>query len=364
MSVSRDDPLRTRICDLLGVDYPVMSAGMGFVARAELAAAVSNAGGLGVIGGAGFGAERLRLEIQRTRQLTEKPFGVDLLLPVQTTGEVLLARPESERPVLDDAARTALGEDAGFGEFAVGDDGRPVRPEELMRVVLEEEVPVFASGLGNPGPWVPYLRERGTVVMALVGNVKNARRVNDAGVDVVVAQGAEGGGHTGRVATVSLVPAVVGAVGPTPVVAAGGITDGTGLAAALALGACGVWMGTRFVATPEAQGHINYKNKIVDAGEDDTIVTRAYSGKPLRVIRNKWTDDWEQRPQDILPFPQQFRNSSAVYVAARRDGDTELGSMPCGQGAAKIVSLEPAAEIVRGVVEEARRVLTTEIYAR
>jgi len=223
---------------------------------------------------------------------------------------------------------------------------------------------VFASGLGNPGPWVPYLRERGVTVMALVGNVKNARRVNDAGVDAVVAQGGEGGGHTGRVGTASLVPAVAAAIGQTPVVAAGGITDGAGLAAALALGASGVWMGTRFVATHEAHAHENYKGKIVEAGEDSTIVTRSYSGKPLRVIRNRWTEDWESRPQDILPFPRQFKHSAAVYVVARRDGDTDMGSMPCGQGAAKITELEPAAAVVARVVDEARRILTVDLYER
>jgi enoyl-[acyl-carrier protein] reductase II len=334
---------------------------MGFVARAELAAAVSNAGGLGVVGGAGMQPERLRLEIRRCRDLTERPFGVDLLLPAQTTGDVLLPRPERERPTVD--VDEVLADD-GAGEFGVGKDGMPVRPEELMQVVLEEEPPVFASGLGNPGPWVPYLHERGTRVLALVGNVKNARRVHDTGVDAVVAQGGEGGGHTGRVAMVSLVPAVVDAVGPTPVIAAGGLTDGRGLAAALALGASGVWMGTRFVATLEAHAHDNYKRKIVEAGEDSTIVTRSYSGKPLRVIRNRWTDDWESRPQDILPFPQQFRHSAGVYVVARRDGDTDRGSMPCGQGAGGIVGLEPAAEVVRRIVEEARKVLGVDIFER
>jgi NAD(P)H-dependent flavin oxidoreductase YrpB (nitropropane dioxygenase family) len=359
--VTRDDVLHTRICDLLGIEHPVLSAGMGFVARAELAAAVSNAGGLGVIGGAGMQPERLRLEIRRCRELTERPFGVDLLLPSQTTGEVLLPRPERERPVVD--VEALLAEDGG-GEFAVGGDGRPVRPENLMQVVLEEEPPVFASGLGNPGPWVPYLHERGTTVLALVGNVRNARRVADAGVDTVVAQGHEGGGHTGRVGTASLVPAVAEAVGPTPVVAAGGIANGRGLAAALALGASGAWIGTRFVATHEAHAHVNYKQKIVEAGDDSTLVTRSYSGKPLRVIRNAWTDDWESRPQDILPFPAQFRHSAAVYVVARRDGDTERGSMPCGQGAAAIAGLEPAAEVVRRIVEEARKALAVDVYDR
>ena len=266
-----------------------------------------------------------------------------------------------DRPRLDPEEVLA---DEGGGEFAVGKDGMPVRPEELMQVVLEEEPPVFASGLGNPGPWVTYLHERGMTVLALVGNVKNACRVRDAGVDAVVAQGGEGGGHTGRVAMASLVPAVVGAVEPTPVVAAGGITDGRGLAAALALGASGVWMGTRFVATVEAHAHDNYKRKIVEAGEDSTIVTRSYSGKPLRVIRNRWTDDWESRPQDILPFPRQFKHSAPVYVVARRDGDTDRGSMPCGQGAAGIAGLEPAAEVVRRVVEEARKILAVDIFER
>lgn len=348
------DLLHTPVCDLLGIEHPVVQAGMGYVARAELAAAVSEAGGLGVIGGAGFPPERLRFEIQRVRELTDRPFGVDLILPAQTTsGDVLPPRPPGRRPPPDPAL---LERDINLGEFAVHPDGTTVRPEELMQIVVEEEVPVFASGLGNPGPWVPSLRERGTIVMALVGNVKNARRVADAGVDIVVAQGTEGGGHTSRVATSALTPAVVAAV-DRPVLTAGGVTDGVGLAAALAMGAQGVWMGTRFVATAEAVAHENYKQKIVEADEDATIVTRSYSGKPLRTIRNRWTEDWEARPWDILPFPKQFKNSRDVYVVARRDGDTERGSMPCGQGAAAIHEVLPAAEVVRRTVEEARAVL-------
>ena len=348
------DPLHSEVCDLLGIEHPVVQAGMGYVARAELASAVSEAGGLGVIGGAGFSPERLRREIQRVRQLTDRPFGVDLLLPAQTTGgEVLPARAPGQRPVVDPAE---LENDIDLGELALHPDGTPVRPEEAMQIVLEEEVPVFASGLGNPGPWVPHLRERGTIVLALVGNVRNARRVADAGVDVVVAQGTEGGGHTSRVATAALTPAVVAAV-DRPVLSAGGIADGVGLAAALAMGAQGAWMGSRFVATHEAIAHVNYKAKIIEADEDSTVVTRSYSGKPLRTIRNRWTEDWEARPWDILPFPLQFRSSRDVYVVARRDGDTDLGSMPCGQGAAAITEVLPAAEVVRRTVEHARQVL-------
>jgi NAD(P)H-dependent flavin oxidoreductase YrpB (nitropropane dioxygenase family) len=350
--MSQQSPLHTEICDILKIEVPVISAGMGFVARAELAAAVSNAGGLGVIGGAGFTPERLRLEIQRCRELTPKPFGVDLLLPIQTTGAVLLARPPGDRPEIDPSE---LGD--GHGEFAVGKGGRPVRPEELMQVVLEEAPPVFAAGLGNPGPWVEPLHRCGTVVMGLVGTARAALKVAEAGTDIIVAQGTEGGGHTGRVAMASLVGAAVQAVHPTPVVAAGGISDGRGLAAALALGAQGVWMGTRFVATEEANAHGNYKNEIVAANEDSTIVTRCYSGKPLRVIQNDWTRDWEARPGDILAFPHQFKNSSEVYVVARRDGRTDVGSMPCGQGAATIHSLLPASEVVERVVAEAVEVI-------
>ncbi|MGH7859818.1 MAG: NAD(P)H-dependent flavin oxidoreductase [Candidatus Binatia bacterium] len=347
------DPLRTEICDLLQIEHPVISAGMGFVARAELAAAVSNAGGLGVVGGAGFTPERLRLEIQRTRELTDKPFGVDLLLPVQTTGKVLLPRPPAERPKPDP---DELMEDSA-GEWALDAQGQPVRPEHLMQVVLEEVPPVFAAGLGNPGPWVPHLHERGVVVMGLVGTARAAKKVADAGADVIVAQGTEAGGHTGRIATAALTPTVVETVKPKPVVAAGGITTGAGLAGALAMGAKGVWMGTRFVATLEAHAHANYKNKILEATEDSTVVTRSYSGKPNRVIRNAWTDEWERRADEILPFPQQFRHSRDVYVVARRDGDTDRGCMPCGQGAGLVTELLPAAEVVRRTVEEARAAL-------
>jgi enoyl-[acyl-carrier protein] reductase II len=157
---------------------------------------------------------------------------------------------------------------------------------------------------------------------------------------------------------------VVRSVSPVPVLAAGGICDGHGLAAALVLGASGVWMGTRFVATHEAHAHARYKDKILGADEDSTIITRCYSGKPLRVIRNAWTDDWESRPHDILPFPQQFKHSAEVYVLARRDGDTDRGSMPCGQGAALIEELLPAAEVVRRTVAEARQALQQVVAGR
>jgi len=214
---------------------------------AELVAAVSNAGGLGVIGAAMLDPRSLRQEIRKVRDLTDKPFGVDLLLARDWPGQ-----------------------------------------GEMIEVICEERVPVFASGLGNPAPYVEKLHQAGVTVMAVVGNVRHARRVAEGGVAFVIAQGTEGGGHTGRIATMALVPQVVDAVRPTPVLAAGGIADGRGLVAALALGACGVWVGTRFVATREALAHDNYKRKILEASEEATVVTRCFTGKDCRVIKNRY----------------------------------------------------------------------------
>jgi enoyl-[acyl-carrier protein] reductase II len=243
--------LRTALTETLGIEYPIIQAGMGGVAMAELAAAVSNAGGLGVIGGAMLPPDGLREEIRKVKDMTDKPFGVDLLL-------------------------------------AAGMPGL----EQQIEAVYKEGVPVFASGLGNPAPYSAEMHRRGMKVIAVVGNVKNARRCAEGGADIIVAQGHEGGGHTGRVATLALVPQVVDAVKPLPVAAAGGIADGRGLVAALALGACGIWVGTRFVATHEAFSHLNYKNKIVEGNDEGTVVSKAFTGKPCRVVRNKYADDW------------------------------------------------------------------------
>src|SRR5581483_10028139 len=255
--------LHTAICDILGIEYPVILAGMGptagrgggAAATAPLVAAVSNAGGLGVLGGAGSTPEELREEIRKVRSLTDKPFGVDLLLPSN------LVRPVSPSPALPQRIGEGAtdwraqipqeywdainGLKAQFGIPEVQREGPAPgggawRIEDQVQVVLDERVPVFASGLGNPAPYVPPCRDLGIKVIALVGNVKNARRVADSGADIVVAQGHEAGGHTGRIGTLALVPQVVDAVAPVPVVAAGGIGDGRGLAAALALGAHGV----------------------------------------------------------------------------------------------------------------------------
>ncbi|MBI2218150.1 MAG: nitronate monooxygenase [Candidatus Rokubacteria bacterium] len=319
--------LHTRLCDLLGVRYPICQAGMAWVARSKLAAAVSEAGGLGVIAAAHGTPQDLRDEIRRVRDRTDKPFGVDLLFATLRVGGK-----EAEQ-FTDDVK--------GWAEVA-----------------LDERVPVLIAGLGNPGPYTAEARRLGIKVMALCGNVKQARDHAANGVDVVIAQGHEAGGHTGRIGGLVLIPAVADAVAPRPVVAAGGIADGRGLAAALALGAEGVWMGTRFIATPEAWGHENYKKKIVAIDEEGTVVSRAASGKPNRLIRNNFTRDWEQRQHEIQPFPIQLeRVGRAAATLARERGDIENGSAACGQSAGLIHGVVPVREVIERIVSEAETVL-------
>jgi len=226
-----------------------------------------------------------------------------------------------------------------------------------MDIVFEEKVPVFVSGLGSPGPWVERMHENGMKIVALVGNVRHARRCAADGVDIIVAQGHEAGGHTGRVAALALVPQVVDAVKPIPVVAAGGISDGRGLVASLALGACGVLLGTRFIATHEARAHLNYKQKLVDMNDDDTVVTRAYTGKTLRNIRNRWTEEWKDRQGECKPFPWQIFVAGEKMNAALLEGDMDWGLAPAGQGSGLIHEIVPAARVVEQVMSEAKEVL-------
>ena len=320
--------LHTLFCDLLGIRYPICQAGMGYVARSKLAASVSEAGGLGVIAAAHNTPAELREEIRRVRDATDKPFGVDILF----------------------AAVRATGEEADRFTDAV---------KGWVDVTLDERVPVLIAGLGSPGPVVTAEAHRlGMKVMALCGNVKQARDHAANGVDVVIAQGHEAGGHTGRIAGLVLIPAVVDAVAPIPVVAAGGIADGRGLVAALALGAVGIWIGTRFIATPEAYCHDNYKRKIVALDEEGTVVTRAATGKPCRLIKNNFTREWEKREHEIQPFPiQGARVGRPAAILAREKGDIENGNAPCGQSAGLIREVIPARAVIEALVSEAESVL-------
>jgi enoyl-[acyl-carrier protein] reductase II len=323
-----EDIFNTPLCRQLKIQYPIFQAGMGFVAHAELAAAVSNAGGLGCLGSGSMSAKELKEQIRLCRELTDRPFAVD----------ILFAEVKS-----DPAERDAVRYTANV--------------QQIIDVTLEEQIPVIVSGLGNPLGVISKAHSQGAVVMSLCGNVKQARKLVASGVDVIIAQGHEAGGHTGRIGTLTLVPQIVDAV-RVPVLAAGGIADGRGLVAALALGAEGIWMGTRFVASVEAYAHINYKDKIVAIDEEGTTITRCHSGKPCRLIRNRFTDSWIGRENEILPFPlQSMRVGFKLAEKARYEGQVEQGGLACGQSAGMIDSIKSAGQVVRDVMSEAAQVL-------
>ena len=318
--------LRTQLCERLNLQYPICQAGMGFIAPGRLAAAVSAAGGLGVIGAGSMNAQQLREEIQLVKDTTDNPFGVD----------ILFAQIKAEKT--DQVVRYTDG------------------VNRLVEVTLEEKAPVLISGLGNPAGAIPDAHAQGMTVMSLIGNVRQAKRLEAAGVDILIAQGHEAGGHTGRIGTMALVPQIVDAVA-VPVLAAGGLADGRGLVAALALGACGIWMGTRFIASEEALAHDNYKNKIVEINEEGTVITRCHSGKPCRLIRNQFTDSWEGREDEIQPFPMQtIKVGREAAMKARYEGKIEEGGIPAGQISGLIQAVRPAGEIVQAIVAEATEV--------
>jgi nitronate monooxygenase len=324
--------LHTPLCDLLGIRYPICQAGMAFVARSALAAAVSSAGGLGVIAAAHGTPALLRDEIRRVRDLTDKPFGVDVLFAT---------------------IRVAGHEVEQFTDQVKG----------WVDVTLEERVPVLIAGLGNPGPVTAEAHRLGIKVMALCGNVKQARDHAANGVDVVIAQGHEAGGHTGRIGGMVLIPAVVDAVAPTPVVAAGGIADGRGLAAALMLGASGVLMGTRFYATHEAAAAQAAKERICAATGDDTLRSivfdlsrRSVWPAPFtgRCLRNAHAERWFGREVELM---RNLDEESARYMAARRDGDFDIAAVIAGESSGLVRELSSARDVVEGIVREASALL-------
>jgi NAD(P)H-dependent flavin oxidoreductase YrpB (nitropropane dioxygenase family) len=365
--------IRTELCDLLGIEYPIILAGMGGAAGPTLAAAVSEAGGLGVIGATGYTPDELADVIGELRRATSKPFGVDLLLPSTVAEAGNFEDLEAEIP--EESVRFVEGL---MREFSIPKPTRRLRRTPLTRdyfrrqveVVLDLKVAVFASGLGNPAWMVEDAHAVGMKVIGLVGNVKNARRVADGGADVVVAQGHEAGGHTGRIGTMALVPQVVDAISPTLTVAAGGIADGRGLVAALALGAVGIWCGTAFIATPEAYvdseraGYSDewqvklMKQKLLDATEEDFRIGRMYTGKTMRHVYNSWTAAWERAEAPAtLRMPLQGMLVGEALEGAREAKIAELVGGPAGQIGGMVTELKPAAQIVREMVAQAEELL-------
>lgn len=367
------DPLKTRICDLLEIDYPVVLAGMGGASTPELAAAVSNAGGLGVLGAAACGPTKLKEWIRRTRELTDRPFGVDTLLPASVRRQQQLSDAGASEGRLDLEAHQAFAR-AFMAEHGLEPTPRASRPgsegpdaglvlfsepffKAQMEVIIEERVPVYAAGLGNPGPWMDRLKANGTKVVAVVGAVRHAVQVASSGIDIVVAQGHDAGGHNSPVGTMALIPQVVDAMGDVPVLAAGGIADGRGVAAALMLGAAGVWVGSAFLASREAGIHDFQKQALVDASEESTVITRSITGKPCRVLRSSWTDAWNKGELEPLPMPYQSMVSDPVMSAAVRDERVDVYPGIAGQGIGMIKAVRPAAEILSDYVVGARAAL-------
>lgn len=312
--------LNTRLTEMLNVKYPVMLAGMAGVSLAEVTAAVSEAGGYGVLGAGNLTPDQITDELARVRSLTKKPFGVDLL-------------------------------------HAMNDN-----PTEEVQRIIEGGATSFAAGLGVPKRVIGMCHEAGLKVITVTASVKHARMAAEAGCDLIVAQGSEAGGHTGSVGAFALLPQAVDAVS-IPVVAAGGIFDGRGLVAALAFGCEGVWIGTRFVASKEARAAQVYKRAILNASESDTVVSRCWTGKTLRAIRNPTTEEWEQHPQDIQPFPRQAELMHAKGLMGflfpeMAERDPAHNCFPAGQGCGGIHDVPTCQEIVDEIVAQAETILS------
>lgn len=357
---------RTAICDLFGIEHPILLAGMGTASTPELAAAVSNAGGLGIMGAAGLGPRGLRDWIARCRALTDKPFGIDTLLPASVRRGANL-KPLSNGPLPQDLVPQYRAMAAGFladegiqpatdDQIWPEPDGPPMFSKDFfeaqMDVIIEERVPVYASGLGSPGPWIERLHANGAKVLAVVGTVRHARQVVPDGIDAIVAQGHDGGGHNSPIGTMALIPQVVDAVGDrVPVLGAGGIVDGRGIAAALMLGASGVWVGSAFLASEEAGLFDGQKQAIVDATEEGTTVSRAVTGKPARMIKSKWTKFWEESEHEPLPMPFQTQVARPALTAANLAGRSqEINPGFAGQGIGMIKAVRPAAAIMADLI--------------
>ena len=307
--------IKTPLCELLGIAHPIVQGGMAWAATPELAAAVSNAGGLGIVAAGNLEPEVVRRDIRRTRELTDCPFGANVPL------------------------------------FAPG-------VKATLQVFIDEQVPVVTLGGGNAGPYVEPLLRAGIRVIPVVASVALARRVARQRVDALIAEGMESGGHIGDVASLPLIPQVVDAV-DIPVIAAGGIADGRGLAAALALGAAGIQMGTRFICTTECQAHDNYKRRIVKAHDRATITTGGRYGHPVRSIRGPFVRRLEELERQGISEVEFVEFGAGTLRAAIVDGDTDNGSVMAGQSAGLINDIVPTCVLIERIIAEAETVLNS-----
>lgn len=305
--------MKTRVTEVLGIEYPIIQGGMAWVAEHNLAAAVSNAGGLGIIGAASAPAEVVREEIKKCKELTDKPFGVNIMLL---------------NPNADDVAR----------------------------IVVEEGVKVVTTGAGNPSKYMEMWKDAGVKVIPVVASVAMAKMMERAGADAVVAEGMESGGHIGSTTTFALVPQVADAV-DIPVIAAGGIADGRGFAAAIMLGAEAVQMGTRFVASKESIVHANYKEKVIKAKDIDSTVTGTTTGHPVRCLRNKMTKEYIKLEKEGADFMELEKLTLGSLRKAVIEGDVTNGTLMAGQIAGLVKAESSCREIITEIMEDAERLL-------
>lgn len=348
--------LHTPLCDLLGIRYPIIQAGMaGGATTPELVAAVSQAGGLGVLGASGMEPGRIREAIRAIRARTDRPFGVNFLLapPEPGTQDASTVQPFLDR------FRQQLGLPPGTTDLTLP----PSLLHEQLQVVFEEQVPLLSTGLGDPTGLVEPAHAAGARVMAMVTTVDEAILVAEGGADVVVAQGSDAGGHRSTfklapngqaalVGTLSLVPQVVDAVS-VPVVAAGGIMDGRGVVAALALGAAGVLLGTRFLLARESGASPTYQERLLAATEADTVVTRAFTGRPAQGIRNRFVQEYLRYGPEPLAWPLQGIAAEDIYGAAQSSNNGDYFPILAGQGLRMLKSGQGAAQIVAELAGEA-----------
>jgi enoyl-[acyl-carrier protein] reductase II len=307
--------IRTVLCDMLGISHPIIQGGMAWISDAELVVAVSEAGALGVIGSGSAPAEWVATQIDAIRQRTRRPFGINIPM---------------------------------FSPYA----------EQVVQLCVDKHVPVVTTGAGSSGPFIDPLHEAGTKVFSLVSSVALARRLARQGVDALIVEGQESGGHVGDVGTMPLVPQVVDAV-DVPVIAAGGIADGRGLAAALALGAVGVQMGTRFICTTECTAHANYKAKVLSARDRSTTVTGQTLGHPVRTIKNRMSREFAQMEKDgLVNEDDLIAFGTGKLRLAAKEGDMEGGSVMSGQVSGMIDDIVPCQVLIERIVVDARERIT------
>lgn len=305
--------MKTKVTELLQIEYPIIQGGMAWVAEHHLAAAVSEAGGFGLIGAASAPPEIVREEIRKAKELTDKPFGVN----------IMLLNPNAD---------------------------------EVAKIVVEEGIQAVTTGAGNPEKYMPMWKEAGVKVIPVVASVAMAKRMERYGADAVVAEGMEAGGHIGNQTTMAFIPQIVDAVN-IPVIAAGGIGDGRGVAASFMLGAEGVQMGTRFVVADESIVHDNYKDRIVKAKDIDSVVTGQSTGHPVRCLRNQMTKEYIKKEQEGVPFEELERMTLGSLRKAVMDGDILNGTVMAGQIAGLVSKRQSCKEILQEIMTEAEKLL-------